>query len=458
MSSDEDAGVPNGIELNTMKGRSPSSGVIVRAVRPRFHYAWVVAGITFLTLLCSAGFRSTPSILMVPLQHEFGWDRATISVAISINLILFGLSGPFAAALMQRFGVRQVMLCALVLIATGAALTTLMRSPWQLDLLWGVVVGTATGAMASVLAATVTNRWFLKKRGLMMGLLSASSATGQIQFLPVLAFLTGIAGWRSAALTVAGVALFLVLPVALLMKNRPEDIGLGRYGTTEMDSPPPASSNPIATSLRGLRLATRSGSFWLLAGSFFICGATTNGLIGTHLIPAAMDHGMSEVTAASLLAVMGIFDIVGTTFSGWLTDRLNSRWLLTWYYALRGLSLFVLPFALRSPGVALIVFVVFYGLDWVATVPPTAALTTDAFGRENGSIVYGWIFASHQFGAAFAAYGAGAVRTWMGDYLPAFIVGGVLCLLAAAFVLRIPSTEPTVRMPVIAHTAEVSIS
>ena len=415
--------------------------MIVRFVQGRVHYAWVVTGITFLILLFAAGFRSTPSVLMVPLQHEFGWDRATISVAVSINLILFGLSGPFAAALMQRFGIKRVMLVALLLVACGTSLTTVMSAPWQLDLLWGLVVGAATGAMASVLAATVANRWFYARRGLVMGVLSASSASGQIGFLPLLAFLASNSGWRTAALAVAVVALILVPIVALLMKDRPEDIALRAYGATLVDAPARTSGNPVGSSLRALQLGVRSGSFWLLAGSFFVCGASTNGLIGTHLIPAAIDHGMSEVTAASLLATVGFFDIFGTVFSGWLTDRWDSRWLLCWYYALRGLSLFILPFALRSTGVSLILFVVFYGLDWVATVPPTAALARELFGAEMGTIIYGWIFASHQFGAAFAAFGAGAIRTWLGDYLLAFLIAGVSCLIAAVSVMRVPTAK-----------------
>jgi MFS family permease len=427
--------------------------MIARLVRHRVHYAWVVAGVTFLTLLCAAGFRATPAVLIVPLQHEFGWDRATISVAVSINLILFGLSGPFAAALMQRFGIKQVMIGALLLVAAGAALTTLMGAPWQLYLLWGVVVGTATGAVASVLAATVAARWFVKGRGLVMGLLSASTASGQIGFLPFLAVLISISGWRAAALAVAAAALLLIPPILLLMKNRPEDVGLRAYGATADDVRTVSRGNPIAISLRGLQQGAQSGSFWLLAGSFFVCGASTNGLIGTHLIPAAMDHGMSEVTAASLLATVGLFDIVGTIFSGWLTDRWNSRWLLCWYYSLRGLSLFVLPFALRSTGVALIVFVVFYGLDWVATVPPTASLAVEIFGVETGSVVYGWIFAAHQFGAAFAAFGAGAIRTWTGDYFPAFVASGVLCLIAATLVINVPAEGRRPRVSAVPRTA-----
>lgn len=412
--------------------------MIARRVEHRIHYAWIVVGVTFLALIFTAGFRSTPSILMVPLQHEFGWNRASISLAVAVNLVLYGLSGPFAAALMLRFGIKQVMVGALVTIAAGAALTTQMRTTWELVLLWGVVVGLATGAMASVLAATVANRWFVRRRGLVMGLLSASNATGQIGFLPFLALLVTASGWRAASIAVAAVALLLVPAVFLLMKNRPEDIGLTAYGSMEVTPPTTATRNPIVVSLQALRVGTRSGSFWLLAGSFFVCGASTNGLIGTHLIPAAMDHGMSEVTAASLLALVGFFDIFGTIGSGWLTDRWNSRRLLCWYYGLRGLSLFLLPLALHSTGLTLLIFVVFYGLDWVATVPPTAALSTEIFGRERGGIIYGWIFASHQLGAAFAAYGAGVIRTMSGDYLLAFVTAGALCLVAAVAVLVIP--------------------
>jgi predicted MFS family arabinose efflux permease len=338
---------------------------------------------------------------------------------------------------MDRFGIRRVLVSALLVMAMAAALTTRMSAPWQLDLLWGVAVGSTTGAMASVLAATIANRWFVTRRGLVMGLLSASTATGQIQFLPILAFVATVAGWRAVSWTVALVALALVPILLLFMRNAPEDIGLRPYGATT-DRAVEARQNPVGAAFRGLTEATRSGNFWLLAGSFFICGASTNGLIGTHLIPAAMDHGMSEVTAASLLAMMGVFDIVGTTLSGWLTDRWDSRRLLCWYYGLRGLSLFLLPYALRTPAVALVVFAVFYGLDWVATVPPTATLTREIFGPARAGVVYGWIFASHQLGASTAAFGAGLIRTTFGDYLPAFVLAGSLCLCAAGFVLRLP--------------------
>src|SRR5438477_4305605 len=403
----------------------------------RIHYAWVIAAITWLTLLAAAGFRSTPSTLIVPLQQEFGWSRATISLAVSINLVMFGLFAPFAGGLMERFGVRRVTIGALLAVSAGSGLTIFMQAPWQLALLWGLVVGAGTGSMAGVLAAIVANRWFVKRRGLVLGALTAAGATGQLIFLPGLAWLAVNLGWRWAALTVAGAALLGAPLVASLMRNRPSDLGLRPYGASEAEEPPAAPTNAVKAALSGLAMGARNRNFWFLCGSFFICGASTNGLIGTHLIPASIDHGLPEVTAASLLATIGLFDVAGTMISGWLTDRLDSRWLLFWYYGLRGLSLLFLPFAFGIQYFGLLLFIVFYGLDWVATVPPTVALTADTFGRRNLGVVYGWVFASHQMGAAAAAFGAGAVRTYFGDYQIAFMTSGVLCLLAAGIVIRI---------------------
>ncbi len=412
--------------------------MIAKVPRSRFHYGWIVAGVTFLTLLSAAGMRSTPGVLIVPLEHEFGWSTATISLAVSINLVIYGLSGPFAAALMERFGIRRIMVIALLIVAVAAALTTVMQAPWQLDLLWGVMVGLATGSLASILAAIVANRWFVKRRGLVMGLLTASNATGQLVFLPVLASLAVTAGWRVAALVTAGAALVVAPLVTILMREHPRDVGLQPYGA-EPDSPDIAASteNPLKAALNGLSRGLRSPDFWLLAGSFYICGATTNGLIGTHLIPASMDHGIPEVTAASMLALIGVFDLIGTTVSGWLSDRLDNRWLLCWYYGLRGLSLLLLPYALGTGYLTLAVFIVFYGLDWVATVPPTTRLTADIFGKRNVGIVFGWIFAAHQLGAATAAFAAGELRTIFGDYQISFITAGLLCLVASGMVIRI---------------------
>ena len=414
-----------------------------RSVTPRrtgVHYAWVVFAVTFITLLAASGTRSTPGVLMVPLEGEFGWSRATVSLAVSINLVLFGFVGPFAAAMMDRWGIRPVVAGALLLIAGGAALTTLMTVPWQLYLLWGIVVGLGTGTMATVFAATVANRWFVQRGGLVVGLLTAASATGQLIFLPLLGWLAQERGWRYVSLTVAIATLAVVPLVLVFVRNRPEDIGARAYGATEDDPSALPRGNPIATAFRGLTMASGNRNFWLLAATFFICGASTNGLIGTHLIPAGVDHGMAVVTAASLLAVIGIFDVVGTTISGVLTDRVDSRKLLFAYYGLRGLSLLYLPLAFGSPNFGLILFIVFYGLDWVATVPPTIAIASQTFGRASGPIVYGWVFTAHQLGAATVASAAGVIRTVTGGYELAFIGSGLLCLLAAGLCLLMRRT------------------
>jgi MFS family permease len=420
--------------------------VLERLARDRVHYAWFVVVATFVTLITTAGFRATPGVLIVPLQAEFGWSRGTISLAVALGLVMFGLGAPFSAALMDRFGVRRVMLVALAVVAAGAAATTLIHTPWQLDLLWGVVVGGATGAVSVPLAATVANRWFETRRGLVTGVLTASNASGQLVFLPSLAWLATTYGWRAASLCVSAVAVAIVFPlVALVVRDRPETMGLRPYGATVDVPVPPRSERPFRPAIDGLLLGIRNRTFWLLTGSFFVCGLSTNGLIGTHLIPAAHDHGMSAVAGATLLAVIGVFDMVGTICSGWLTDRVDPRKLLFWYYGLRGLSLLALPYAFASQHLGLVAFAVFYGLDWVATVPPTVALTADTFGRERVGIVFGWIFASHQFGAAFAAWAAGAMRSSFGDYRYAFIAAGAACLVAAAMVMRI--AKPGVPAP-----------
>jgi sugar phosphate permease len=420
--------------------------MIERLIGRPLHYAWLIVVVTFVTLITTAGFRATPGVLIVPLQQEFGWSRGTISVGISIGLLLFGLTAPFSAALMERFGVRRVMLVALATVAAGASLTTVMDAPWQFDLLWGLVVGGATGAVSVPLAATVANRWFESRRGLVTGILTASNASGQMIFLPALAFLATTYGWRYAAWTVSAVALLVVFPVvALVVRDRPQSIGLQPYGATEPVEVPPPSRHPFRPAVDGLLIGLRSPAFCLLTSSFFICGLSTNGLVGTHLIPAAVDHHLTEVTGASLLALMGIFDVIGTTTSGWLTDRLDPRFLLAWYYGLRGLAVIALPWAFGS-GVALVAFAVFYGLDWVATVPPTVAITADTFGRERVGIVFGWIYASHQFGAAFAAWIGGASRGWFGTYDYAFVGAGVLCLVASALSLRIARPERAGRL------------
>ncbi|SEH25308.1 MFS transporter [Magnetospirillum fulvum] len=409
---------------------------------PRLHYGWIAAGITFVTLLVAAGIRSAPGVMMVPLETEFGWSRATISVAISVNLVLYGLMAPFAAALMDRFGVRRTMAVALSVLAVGVAATIAMGAPWQMILLWGIVVGAGSGSIALVLGATVVTRWFDSWRGTVMGVLSAANATGQLVFLPLMALAVQHWGWRAAVLLVAAAAAILVPAVWLLMRERPADLGVWPVGATEPPPPPPPRGNPARTAIVALGEGMRSRDFWLLAGGFFVCGLSTNGLIGTHLIPACFDHGIPEVRAAGLLAVMGLFDLVGTTLSGWLSDRWDSRRLLFWYYSLRGLSLIFLDAAFGPDVFGLWLFAVFYGLDWIATVPPTVKLAAQSFGRERAGVMFGWIFAAHQIGAAVAAFGAGWIRTDLGDYWLAFVLSGVACLFAATMSLMVGGKKP----------------
>src|SRR4051794_39284191 len=371
----------------------------------RLHPAWMVAVVAFVALVGAAGFRATPSVMLHPLHEEFGWPLATISAAVSVNLILFGLTAPFAAALMERFGIRRVTAGGPPLVPAGSGLTVFMRSSVELILLWGVLVGLGPGSMALAFVATVTGRWFVKRRGLVTGVLTAGGAAGQLVFLPVLALVVESHGWRTAALIVSGAALAVVPLVLTWLRNSPADVGVRAYGATE-DAPPaaPAPGGGAARrALGALAGAARTRPFWLLAGGFAICGATTNGLVGTHFIPAAHDHGVAQTTAASLLALVGLFDIAGTIASGWLTDRMDSRLLLGTYYALRGLSLLVLPALFAATAhPSMLIFILFYGLDWVATVPPTVTLCREYFGA-GGPVVFGWVFASHQIGAAIAA-------------------------------------------------------
>lgn len=418
--------------------------------KPPLHYAWIVAAVTFLVLLVGAGVRATPSVLIVPWEREFGWTAATIGVGIALNIFLYGMIGPFAVAIIERFGLRRCICGALLILALGTAATSLMTAPWQMVLLWGIVVGSGSGMVANVLGATVAGRWFAKRRGLVLGMLTASSATGQLVFLPMLASLAVGQGWRSVTLVVAAATLALIPLVALLMRDRPADLGLPRYGETVVTPTPVLTENPALRALRGLRIGLRSRDFWLLAGTFFICGASTNGLVGTHLIPTCIDHGIAEVTAAGLLALMGICDLIGTTASGWLTDRFDSRKLLAWYYGLRGLSLIFLPYSFDFSFYGLSLFAVFYGLDWIATVPPTVQLAGKSFGEDNAALMFGWIAAAHQIGAASAAWLGGMIRTESGTYFGAFISAGLLCLVAAimaTFVGRKPAAPALHPLP-----------
>jgi len=405
-----------------------------------FYYGWIILILSFLTTLTSAGIRSSPSVLIHPLEVEFGWSRAAIAFGVSINLLLFGVAAPISGWLLDRFGPRRVMMSSLSLLVVGVSATVFMRVFWYFVLLLDVVVGLGAGGVGSVLSATVANRLFVARRGLVLGILNSASSTGQLIFLPLLMAVIVYSGWRVGSLIFVGVAFTLIPLVFLWMRDDPSDLGIEPYGSGEQG----AASKTSLASLRGaskgsgsvsLSEAFRSSTFWLLAGSFFICGGTANGLIGTHLIPHEIDHGIPQVTAATLVGVMGGLNFVGTVFSGWMIDRVQPRKWLSLVFALRGLSLFILPFVQDFSG--LFVFAVIYGLDWFATVPPTIALTADTFGKQAVGKIYGWIFLSHQIGAALMATGAGAIRVWLGDYQFAFLAGGSIALVAALLALQI---------------------
>ena len=416
--------------------RGDDSGAVF-VTPPKFHYAFVVAAVTFLVLLVGAGMRAVPGVFVVPLENEFGWSRATISLAVGVCIGLYGLMAPFSAATMDRFGVRGTMLAALAAIGAGVALLPLVTQSWHFIMLWGVVVGLGIGFVANVLAAVVATRWFVAKRGTMLGVLTSATAAGQLLFLPPLAIVTVAYGWRAMVLVVAVIVLGLVPIVWLLMRNRPEDMGLKPYGAATDAAPVAAATgNPVRNAFRALGVGLRSRDFYLLAGTFFICGASTNGLIGTHLIPACIDNGIPEVMAASLLASMAIFNFIGATGSGWLSDRVDCRVLLCIYYGLRGLSLLFLPFSFDT-FYTLSLFAVFYGLDWIATIPPTVKLIGQSFGREKTAVMYGWVTCCHQIGGASAAFLGGVLRVNYDTYMHAFMFSGLLCLLAAIMALFI---------------------
>jgi len=415
------------------------------------HYGFVMAGLTFLTMLATAAAMGMPGVLMVPLEGEFHWDAASISGALAIRLVLFGLLGPFAAALLSRYGYRRVVCIALGSIVVGLAAATRMTQLWQLWICWGVLVGVGTGLTALVLAAFVSNAWFVARRGLVVGLLTASNATGQLLFLPIAAWLSDLLGWRFAVLPPIVACSAAALLVFLLGSDHPSRVNLPAYGEVKVRPPPVPAGNAFGSAFVMLWEASASKVFWILFGTFFICGLSTNGLIQTHFIPLCHDFGMTEVAAASVLATMGVCDFFGTIGSGWLSDRYDSRYLLGWYYGLRGLSLLVLPYSTFS-FYGLSVFAVFYGLDWIATVPPTVRLAAKEFGRERAAMAFGWIFTAHQLGAATAAFGGGLSRTFLASYLPAFYVAGFACLVAAVAALfaRPRGNQPVTLAPVAA--------
>lgn len=402
------------------------------------HYAWIILIVTFLSVIIAAVTNTMSGVMMIPFEKEFGWSRASISGAFAICITLVGFSGPFIAGLYQKFSVRKVLLVGMGTLLTAILLTTIMSQIWHLFIIWGIIIGFSAGAFLTVLNAYVATTWFEKKRGLALGLLTSSSAAGQLVFLPLMAYIVDHYSWRNAVLTIFSFGVFIYVLLWIFMKNDPADVGVLPLGAEKSNKKHANNVNPVKAAFDGLKLGAKSKVFWLLAGSFFVCGFSTSGLIGTHFISLCIDYGYKEVTAASILAFMGIFNMIGTTLSGYISDRFDNRWLLFWYYGLRGLSLLILPFALSTNSlIYLSAFAIFYGMDWIATVPPTIKLATDHFGKEKVGVIYGWIYTAHQLGAGAAAYGGGLVYSWLNAYQSIFIAAGIFCIVATLFVLNI---------------------
>jgi sugar phosphate permease len=408
---------------------------MARLLRGDFYYGWVVVGVTALVLIGSAGVRSAPGVMLLPLQAETGWSLTTISFAVSLGILLFGFSGPFGGALTDRFGPRRLMLVGLVLVGASLILSARMTTVWQMNLFWGALSGIATGILASVLGAAVASRWFVERRGVVLGIFGAATSAGQLVFVPLLMQLMLSIGWRTTTLILAGIMLVMFVPVFLLMRDDPANVGLRPYGAPPVEATPVAVVAPQEGMVAVMSRAVRTAEFWLLAGTFFVCGFTSNGLVGTHLIPYAVDCGIAAGVAAGMLALMGAMNFVGTLASGWLTDRHDPRRLLAVYYSFRGLSLLLLP-AITTPW-GLAFFAILFGLDYIATVPPTVSLVTDTFGRRHVGTVFGWIFCAHMVGASLAAWLGGVVRETTGDYAGAFVAAGVLAVMAGMLALRI---------------------
>ena len=419
------------------------TAAVARLCSGRIHYAWVALFVAFTLTLGAIGVRSGPSVMIVPLERAFGWSAETISAAISINILLLGLTGPFITGLMETLGLkRTIMLCLVVLLA-GTGFSTFMSRPWELFATWGFLVGIGASAGAVGMSAAVANRWFVTHRGLAMGLLTSANAAGQLIFLPFLGRLSEEYGWQSVSIAVTLTVAVLIPMAAILLPESPKAVGLKPFGGSGETIAPASSGNPFALAIDGLISGVRSIDFWLLAISYAICGFSTNGLIGTHLIAFCVDHGYTQFAGAGILASLGVFSLIGATISGWLTDRFNPRIMLFWIFSLRGLSLMVLPYT-NFDAVSLSVFAVFYGLDWIAVMPPIFALVNEVFGQKSTPVIMSWIFATHQIGGALAAVGAGVVRTYTGSYVVAFMASGVACLAASMLVLRIARSRPSV--------------
>lgn len=408
----------------------------------KLHYSWVILCLIFFSIIVAGIIRSSAGVFVIPFENDFDWNRSTITFAFGLSLLMYGLLGPFMGALVQIIGLKKMILLSMGTLMTGLFFSLFMTETWHLVLLWGILIGGGSSLFLTVLSPIIANRWFVKRRGLAVGVLTASTATGQLLLLPVVAYIVEKSNWRVSLSLILMLSILTIILITFFMKESPKSIGISPYGGAAVHSAELENNqmdrNPFRLAISVLFDAFSYKEFWLLAGSFFVCGLSTSGLIGTHFVSYCIGFGFAAVTAASMLSFMGIFDLVGTTLSGWLSDRFDNRWLLFWYYTLRGISLVFLPIALfEGSFTLLIIFAIFYGLDWIATVPPTINIARNVFGLEKSVIIYGWIFAAHQIGAAVAAFGGGVIFERYYSYTSAFVGAGILCLFASLCVIVI---------------------
>lgn len=399
--------------------------------RQGIHYGWAMATLAFLYSLFSSAAMGVPSVLIIPMSKELGWTIGELSAPHGLRLALFGLIAPFAGGLMLRYGPRFMVGISGVILLIGLFLGISITEKWQLWLGMGVLLGIAPGLTAMQLSTVISARWFAKRQGLVLGILSGSVATGTLIFMPLAAWVTESWGWRAALMIPTLGCIVCWALFVWLARDRPQDLDLPLYGETQIQPiPPKNNANFVQLTFNALKMGVRSKVFWILSISFAICGISSFGLTQAHLVPFCGDLGIPLNAAAWLLSVIGICDLIGTIASGWLSDRFDNRWLLVIYYGLRGIGLIWLVEADVSVA-ALTVFAVIYGLDFIATVPPTVRLTVKDFGREMGPAIFGWIFAAHHVAAGLMTIGAGVSRDVLGTYTPAFMMAGIMCLIAA---------------------------
>lgn len=415
----------------------------MKATGSKLHFAWVVLGALVVVMLLASGLRAVFGVFIKPLEATFGWDRASLSGAAAVSLLLLGAAGPVVGWLADRWGPRRVILLSTIVLGVGTLLSSRVTALWQLYLTAGVLMGLGAGGVGMSTGAALAARWFEGRRGLVMGLVGGAMSAGQLAIVPLAVWLTLSYGWRQSFLYLGVLLLVIGVPVTLLLvHDDPRERGLKAYGAGHAAAAgampaPPEGRTRVAE-------AMQVPAFWLLAATFFICGYTSNGLVLTHLVPHAAEHGFSEMHAAQALGVMGAMNILGTVASGWICDRFGRKGPLAFYYGVRGVSLLFLLYVWNVP--SLHIFAAIFGLNYISTVPPTTTLTANIFGRYSVGSLSGWIFFSHQVGSALGAAMGGWVFQATGSYSWAFISAAMLAFLAVPLALAIKEA-PVVRTP-----------